>query len=55
MGFSYWFASAKANNDTDAILLGNTFMNWWEAMEVCEAWEYERIKPKQIGEEHGNP
>lgn len=44
MGFAYWFASYKKNDDTDAILLGDAFMNMGEAMEVCEAWEHERIK-----------
>lgn len=44
MGFAYWFASYKKNDDVDAVLLGDAFMNMGEAMEVCEAWEHERIK-----------
>lgn len=42
----YW--SAGVNYSTDRIILGEEFMNRWEAMEVCEAWAYARARPRAL-------
>jgi hypothetical protein len=45
----YWIASVKNDGKPDAIILGDMFMNVYEAQEVCEAWEYERVKGIENG------